>query len=349
MKSVKVVKGLLLGMMMFLVLAFSNVSYAETTVYYTATGTKYHYSKSCKGLSNAKHVYSGALSEAQGNGLTACAICSGGTPGTGGDNGGTSLSKPSFSKWDGSIAYWQNVDKADYYKVTIYIYYDSSSNVLSVTDNTTNVYYDIFPKVKECLTNNGLFGKVENITASIGVIAKTNNADFAESTEAVSSTTWAHVHNFPIENAVVIKEATCLEQGKKTYTCPICGKVKDEIIPALGHEYVVTSNKKATIFKEGILKKQCSRCRNVENLTYPKLKSKVELTKKKIIIKVGNSSKIKIKKKTSGDKVAKWITSNKRIVTVNNKGLVKGKSKGKTTIKVVMKSGCSKKCNVIVE
>lgn len=42
------------------------------TVYITETGTKYHYNKNCRGLSNANKIYSTTLSKAKAKGLTLC-------------------------------------------------------------------------------------------------------------------------------------------------------------------------------------------------------------------------------------------------------------------------------------
>ena len=47
----------------------------KTYVFTTQTGSKYHKSKSCRGLSNAKAVYKKKLSTAKGNGLEPCKIC----------------------------------------------------------------------------------------------------------------------------------------------------------------------------------------------------------------------------------------------------------------------------------
>ena len=41
-------------------------------VYYTETGSRYHFSKSCRGLSNANKIYSTTLSKAKSWGLTKC-------------------------------------------------------------------------------------------------------------------------------------------------------------------------------------------------------------------------------------------------------------------------------------
>ncbi len=71
---------------------------------------------------------------------------------------------------------------------------------------------------------------------------------------------------------------------------------------------------------------------------------KPKLNKKNITIMMGKTSRLKLK---NNKKKVKWRSLNKKIVTVTKKGLVKGKSEGKTTI--VAKVGKKKyKCKVRV-
>ena len=57
-----------------------------------------------------------------------------------------------------------------------------------------------------------------------------------------------------------------------------------------------------------------------------------------------------IKVKTPGDKVKRYkVIGKKKIIKINAKGVVKAKRKGKVTIKVIMKSGATAKCRVIVK
>ena len=73
--------------------------------------------------------------------------------------------------------------------------------------------------------------------------------------------------------------------------------------------------------------------------------AKPKLNKKKITIRVGQTYKLKLKKK--GKKKVKWISKNKKIATVSKKGKVKGKKPGKT--KIIAKRGKKKyTCKVTV-
>ena len=77
---------------------------------------------------------------------------------------------------------------------------------------------------------------------------------------------------------------------------------------------------------------------------------KLRLAKKKLTIKRGKKKRIVVKIKVLGDKVKKYkVISGKKFVKVNAKGVVIAKKKGKATIKVIMKSGASAKCKVVVK
>ena len=77
---------------------------------------------------------------------------------------------------------------------------------------------------------------------------------------------------------------------------------------------------------------------------------KLRLAKKKLTIKRGKKKRIVVKVKVPGDKVKKYkVISGKKFVKVNAKGVVIAKKKGKATIKVIMKSGASAKCKVVVK
>lgn len=63
------------------------------------------------------------------------------------------------------------------------------------------------------------------------------------------------------DNGVITKEATCKEEGSKTYTCSICGDTKTEAIPKKDHtwdEGKVT--KKATCTEDGLKVYTCRVC-----------------------------------------------------------------------------------------
>ena len=79
-------------------------------------------------------------------------------------------------------------------------------------------------------------------------------------------------------------------------------------------------------------------------LGYTKTSAKVKLNKTKVTIHVGESYKLKVK---GTKKKVTWKSSKKSVVTVNKKGIIKGKKAGKSTI--TAKVGKKKlKCKVTV-
>lgn len=81
--------------------------------------------------------------------------------------------------------------------------------------------------------------------------------------------------------------------------------------------------------------------------TQVEAKAKPKLSNKKITITVGQKKKLKVKNFKKKKKI-KWSSKNKAIATVNKKGKVVGKKKGKTTI--IAKAGKKKlKCKVVVK
>ena len=109
--------------------------------------------------------------------------------------------------------------------------------------------------------------------------------------------------------------------------------------------------KKPTIFKSGKEEISCDNCGKVlAERKINKLKSSVKLSKTKLKLKKGKTYKLKIKKQSKGDKILKWTTSNKRVVSVNKKtGKIKALNEGKAKITIKMKSGCKATCTVTVK
>ena len=73
--------------------------------------------------------------------------------------------------------------------------------------------------------------------------------------------------------------------------------------------------------------------------------SKVSLNKKKITIHVGSSYKLKL----NGSKAVSWKSSKKSVATVNSKGKVTAKKKGKATITCTASNGKKYKCKITVK
>jgi len=69
----------------------------------------------------------------------------------------------------------------------------------------------------------------------------------------------------PVEDKENSKAATCLEAGLTAYKCAVCGiELEGTPIPALGHDWDVTTKKAATCKEEGIVNRICKRCNLAE-------------------------------------------------------------------------------------
>lgn len=148
------------------------------------------------------------------------------------------------------------------------------------------------------------------------------------------------------------KKATCSSTGSESLRCLDCKKdIKTRAIAKKQHSYSKWKTiKKATIFKAGTKSHTCTYCKQTEQQTIKKLSAKVTLNKKSLNLAKNRSYKLKIKKKTSGDVIKTWTSSNKKIVSVNSKtGKIKARKKGTAYITVKMKSGAKAKCKVVVK
>lgn len=152
----------------------------------------------------------------------------------------------------------------------------------------------------------------------------------------------------------VTKAATCTSTGVKTYTCTVCGATKTETIKKTGHSYIWKTTTKATVFKPAVQTKVCSKCgyKAKETRTYgKKLTPTLKLNATKITLKVKQStSRVKVTGLANGDAVKAWASTNKSIVTVDSKGVIKAGSKpGTAKVSVTLKSGKKAYVTVVVQ
>lgn len=144
------------------------------------------------------------------------------------------------------------------------------------------------------------------------------------------------------------KEPTCNTNGIKTYTCVSCHTTKTESIAKLGHAWdsgVIT--KAPTYDIEGIKTYTCRNCKATRTESIAKLVRPVIRVQK--ITLSGMSNKIALKKKVkltadvlpvnAANKSLVWTTSNKKVTTVNQSGVVTIKKKGSAVITATAENG----------
>lgn len=139
-------------------------------------------------------------------------------------------------------------------------------------------------------------------------------------------------------------KATCTTDQ----TCTVCGKV---LAKATGHtagSWKVT--KKATGTSTGKKEQRCTVCNKVLK-TATIAKTAVKLNASSLTMQKGKcSTALKASGLSSGDSVAKWTSSNSKIVAVNSKtGKLTAKKTGKAKITVTTKTGAKASCVITVK
>lgn len=179
------------------------------------------------------------------------------------------------------------------------------------------------------------------------------NAHWHECANSKNENSWCNISSNERKNGYaahtydkgkVTKAATCTTAGVKTYTCTVCGATKTVSIPKTRHTYTWKTTTKATVFKPAVQTKVCSKCGYKTKTTRPygkKLTPTLKLNATKITLKVNQStSRVKVTGLANGDAVKAWGTTNKKIVTVSSKGVIKaGKTAGTAKVSVTLKSG----------
>lgn len=154
------------------------------------------------------------------------------------------------------------------------------------------------------------------------------------------------------DGGVVTKKATCKNTGEKTYTCTVCGATKTETIAKTNdHKYTWKTTAKATVFAPAKQQGKCSVCGKTVTRNYgKKLTATIRLNATSIRLQQRRSTnKIKVTM-ANGDSVKSWTSSNRRIATVNNKGVITaGRQNGTAKITVTLKSGKKASLNVKVQ
>ena len=153
---------------------------------------------------------------------------------------------------------------------------------------------------------------------------------------------------------VISKAATCTTAGEKEIHCATCDMIYYETIPALGHSFnAFTVTKEASVLEEGSQYHTCSVCGTVETVAIPKLVSNVTLINSTLPLQVKQKASLSknVKGLAKGDKIISCTLSakDKKVVSVDKNGTVKGKKAGTATITMKFLSGATAKVKVKVQ
>ena len=174
-------------------------------------------------------------------------------------------------------------------------------------------------------------------------------------------------YNFSINQKVNNTEikATSIKLNKKSYTLGVGQKftLKATVSPAKANQkckWTSSNSKIASVDKNGkVVAKKIGTInitatttngkKAICKITVKKAPTGIKLNRTKLTIKKGRKYTLKATLPKGSLNTLKWTTSNGRIATVNSKGLVTGKKKGKATITVKTYNGKSAKCKVTVK
>ena len=150
--------------------------------------------------------------------------------------------------------------------------------------------------------------------------------------------------------------ATCTKAGKTEGShCSVCGTVitAQQTIPAKGHTPVTDPAVPATYTETGLTEgSHCAVCGKtlVEQQVVPKLgPTGVKLNKTKATLYAGLTLKLNATvQPTKAKTTLKWTSSNKKVATVTQNGVVKALKKGTATITVKTANGKKATCKITV-
>lgn len=93
---------------------------------------------------------------------------------------------------------------------------------------------------------------------------------------ALTLTACACKHEF--DSGAIVLEPTCTTAGMKTYTCGLCKKTRDEVIPVAEHMYESQVTKEPTFEMPGVATFTCTVCGNSYSESIPVKEKKVVVT-----------------------------------------------------------------------
>ena len=166
-------------------------------------------------------------------------------------------------------------------------------------------------------------------------------------------------YNFSINQKVNNTEikATSIKLNKKSYTLGVGQKftLKATVSPTKANQkckWTSSNSKIASVDKNGTVNITATTTNGKKaicKITVKKAPTGIKLNRTKLTIKKGRKYNLKATLPKGSLNTLKWTTSNGRIATVNSKGLVTGKKKGKATITVKTYNGKSAKCKITVQ
>lgn len=143
------------------------------------------------------------------------------------------------------------------------------------------------------------------------------------------------------EGVVTKKQPARIQERRLTPVQSVKKQRHETIAKTNDHKYTWKTTAKATVFAPAKQQGKCSVCGKTVTKNYgKKLTATIRLNATSIRLQQRRSTnKIKVTM-ANGDSVKSWTSNNRRIATVNNKGVITaGRQNGTAKITVTLKSG----------
>ena len=148
------------------------------------------------------------------------------------------------------------------------------------------------------------------------------------------------------DSGEVTQEATTSETGTKTYTCVVCGETRTETIPRIEESEPSTEPEETESEPES--EPEFETETEEEDII---VAEKITVNKKSVVLLVGEAVKLTetITPDDVTDPSVTWKSSNKKIASVSDTGLVKAKKAGNAIITVKTSNGKKATCKITVK
>ena len=149
-----------------------------------------------------------------------------------------------------------------------------------------------------------------------------------------------------------VTKSTCETVGRIEEYCSVCGKLLNTTVtPKLGHNYGNwVTERTASVFSGGLKTRTCTNCGKKETQTSPQLNASVSLNYHSLPLKTKQSTSVlKADGLQKTDHIKSWTSSNPKVATVSDSGVVRGVKKGTAIITVTTAGGATDSCTIKVQ
>lgn len=164
-----------------------------------------------------------------------------------------------------------------------------------------------------------------------------------------------HTHTW--DEGKITKASTCTKKGTKTFTCTVCGKIRNQEVSVVAHKFTTwKTTTAATALAPAKQTHKCSTCGKTETRNYGnKLKPSIKVNISSILLKTSQKTTLlRVSGLAKGDSIVSWKSSNTNIAKVYGRSngtctIQAGTRSGKAIITIALRSGLKKNITVTVQ